>query len=63
MLAQAKIKRSQGRLARLKQLASDGRLSAAQRRAVNHMVRSQRAALRLRVMALGYAASARGPRS
>lgn len=49
-----KLKRSQARLARLVQLAGDGRLSGAQQRALNHMVHSQRAALRLRVMALGY---------
>jgi hypothetical protein len=49
-----KLRRSQARLARLEQIASDRRLSAAQQRALNHLAHSQRAALRLRVMALGY---------
>jgi hypothetical protein len=49
-----KLRRSQARLARLEQIARDRRLSAAQQRALNHLTYSQRAALRLRVMALGY---------
>jgi hypothetical protein len=53
-MSQMNLKHSQARLARLEQLAADQRLPFAQRRAVNHMIYSQRAALRLRVMALGY---------
>jgi hypothetical protein len=56
-MPQTRMKSSQRRLARLEHVAADQRLSAAQRRAINHMIYSQRAALRLRVMALGYKAT------
>jgi hypothetical protein len=46
----AKVKHSQARLARLEQAARDRRLTVTQRRALNHVIIAQRAALKLRVM-------------
>jgi hypothetical protein len=46
----AKVRHSQARLARLEQTARDPRLTVSQRRALNHVIIAQRAALKLRVM-------------
>jgi predicted transcriptional regulator len=46
----AKTRRSQARLARLEQAVRDPRLTVTQRRALDHMIIAQRAALKLRVM-------------